>query len=113
MYIPWRDHVDATTIVISSPPERMHKTSHCPLGRLVLRAPRAVEKSSSRTYKDQTGVILLLFRVLSILLDEIMIGKLGRVESAFDVDVDHAELGLLGLFVVTSFMSVGAEKLLN
>lgn len=105
-HVPRRDDVDPAAIVVRRAAQRVHHAPGCPLGRRVLRAPRAVEEGGARADEDEACVLLCGRGLRPVLLDEVVEGELGGVQGACDVDFCDAEVGFGGFLVVAWAPSV-------
>lgn len=100
MLSPRTDDVDSTAVVEGRPSQRVHDPSYGPFRSGILGNPQTIQKCCARTNQDQARILLVRRRRLSVLLDEIVLRQLGRVQGALEIDVDGLQIGLFRLLVV-------------
>lgn len=84
-YLPRRDNIHTTAIIMSSPSQRMHNASDSPLRSRIGRSPGHIQECGTRANENQTSIFLLLRRLFAILLDEVMRGEFCGVQCTVQI----------------------------
>lgn len=108
--VPRRDDIDSAAVEVRRPAQRVHDAPRRPLGRRVLRSPRAVEEGGARPDEDEARVLLRRRGRRAVLPDKVVECELGCVQCPRDVHVCDAEVGPGGFLVISWGVSVGGAS---